>query len=567
MIQDICNWLTANSTGIIFTLLLCLCLGYAIGKVKLGIISLGATVGTLLMGVVISALVGNYAQYSIPGEFRSIFFCLFIFALGYDVGPAFVKNLKSSGLKLILMAMIFTVVALGVGVGCYYVFGLGKGELVGLFAGCTTQSSILGSAQSMMTSLGIEGEVAKEMNTNMTAAYALGYLISYAGCVLFIKLVMPYVVGCKGAPGLRDAVKKSVEKNGFTETGKGSLFNGIRLRTYRLDEGELIGVTIGELEKKLGERVMVESLIRPDKGGAPACVDFTDQTALAKGDVVALLGDIDQIAPLASEGITEVTDQAYQKVTIVKKKIVVTKDIAEDELGALFGDHILPAEATRNGKRLTDLRSFKHGDVLTLIGTQKALQKITKAVGYTVDSGENSNIIYMSAGMLVGLLVGILSITIAGVPIGLGTSGGLILLGILCGWYNDKNPSRGYISPGARSLMKNIGLNLFVACLGLSSGASFVSSVVSMGVPMIISIVLMSLIPHVLTVLIAKFLLKLDPVDLLGGTCGSGTNTAALNALVDETGSSIFAASYTPAYAMANITLTFLGVISIALFH
>lgn len=569
MFTNLCTWLATNSTGVIFTLLACLALGYAVGGVKFGPIALGSTVGTLLIGVVISAVVGSQAAYDVPASLRYIFFFLFIFALGYQVGPVFVKSLKSSGIKLILQAVMFTFIALLVGIGCKFVFGLENGELIGLYAGTMTQSSILGAAQSMMPGLGITGAAAEEMNARMTAAYALGYLISYAGCVIFIKCVMPYVVGCKGVPGLRDEVKKEIEKNGHQDdTRQPALFNHIRIRTFRVGaSSELAGQTVSALEARFPDKLLVETLLREQSGADPKTVPFTADTTLQTGDVVALVGELECLTETAALGLEEVADAKYQKIFINRKTIVLTKDVDAAARQTVLDGQVVVAEARRGGKMVDAAGPLLRGDVLELLGSDKALQRVVKAVGYAVDSSDDTNVIFMSAGMMVGLLVGILSITLAGVPIGLGTSGGLILLGIFCGWYNEQKPGKGYISPGALWLMKSIGLNLFVACLGLTSGATFLSSIQEMGVPMVLSILIMSLLPHVLTVLAAKVLLHLSPVELLGGTCGSGTNTAALNALSDETGSSIFAASYTPAYAMANITLTFLGVIGIALFH
>jgi putative transport protein len=567
MFSVICNWL-ASDTGLIFTLFVCLALGYAIGNVALGPISLGPTVGTLLAAVVIAIAVGSTAQFAPPAALRAIFFDLFIFALGYDVGPAFVRSLKSSGLRLIVMSVLFTVVSLGIGVGCYFFLHLGNGELAGLFAGAMTQSTILGAAQTMMASLGVTGDAATQMNAEMTAAFALGYLLSYAGCVILIKAALPYVLGVKGVPGLKNEVKKISDKVSYKgDPSDESVFGSIRLRTFLAAED--LTLTVGALRQRFDERLQVEALFRGSGDGDPAAVGFDDGTSLRKGDVVALIGDLERMPEIEKHGFVEVTDRKYQKAVIVKAKMAVTKDFGMTAAQAreMFSEHVMPVQAARNGKPLDDLTSFRHGDVVTVMGLKNSVQKVIKAYGYPVNAGADSDVIIMSIGMIAGILIGIVTVNISGIPFSFGASGGVMFLGIFCGWYNGKNPRVGYISPGARWIMKSVGLNVFVACLGLSSGASFVSAIRSMGVNVIIAVFILSFLPHIVTVLLGKYVLRLNPIDALGGICGAGTNTAALNGLVEETGSSLFVAAYTPAYAMGNIVLTFLGTISVALFH
>jgi putative transport protein len=559
MFSEICGWLTSD-TGLIFTVFVCLALGYAIGNVKLGPLSLGSTVGTLLVAVVIAIAAGNTAQFAPPPALRAIFFDLFIFALGYDVGPAFVQSLKSSGLRLIAMAVLFTAVSLGVGVGCHYFLHLGNGELAGLFAGAMTQSTILGAAQTMMTSLGVTGDAATRMNAEMTAAYALGYLLSYAGCVILIKIALPRVLGVKGVAGLKNEVKKLSDKVGYKgDPSEESVFGPIRLRAF-LATGDLT-LTVGELQQRFDGRLQVEALFRD---GADA-VNFDDGAPIRKGDVTALIGDLEKMSEIEKLGFEEVTDRKYQKVVVVKAKMTVTKDF--DAARGMFSEHVMPVKAVRNGKNLDDLTSFRHGDVVVVMGAKNSVRRVVKEYGYPISAGADSDVIIMSLGMVAGILIGIITVNVSGIPFSFGAGGGIMFLGIFCGWYNGKNPRVGYISPGARWVMKSVGLNVFVACLGLTSGASFVSAIQSMGVNVIIAVVVISFLPHIVTVLLGKYVLRLNPIDALGGTCGAGTNTAALNGLVEETGSSLFVAAYTPAYAMGNIVLTFLGTISVALFH
>ncbi len=569
MLEHFFIWLATDTSGIIFSLFLCLALGHIFGTIKFGFITLGTTVGSLFVAVTLSIVASSYAHYEMPSIFSNIFFFLFIFALGYDVGPGFVQSLKASGVKLIIMAFFFCTIMLGLGIACYYFFNLDNGELVGLFAGASTQSSVLGSATAMMQALNLPAEEINTMTTKMTVAYAFGYLISYAGCVIIIKTLLPYLAGCRNIDGVRNEIKKAVAAGTHVlEQDEGSIFNNLKLRTYSISpDSKLIGMSIQDFQKEFANKLIIETVIKELTNDNVECIAFDNQYVLQAGDVVAILGELKYINKLLELGAIEVTDDKYQKAFITKSTLVITRNLDISEVETLFGNHIMPVKAARNGKTFTDFSSFKHGDVVEFMGTKAALSYLTKEIGYPVDAGEDSDIVYLCGGILAGIILGLISININGVAVGLGTSAGLIVLGIICGWYNDKNPNKCYINPGARWLMKNIGLNFFVICLGLTSGAAFIPALKEMGAPMITSVFIMAFIPHVITILFARFVLKLNPIDLLGGCTGCGTNIAALNGLVEDTGSSIFANAFTPTYAIANILLTMLGPISVGFFH
>jgi putative transport protein len=147
-------------------------------------------------------------------------------------------------------------------------------------------------------------------------------------------------------------------------------------------------------------------------------------------------------------------------------------------------------------------------------------------------------------------------LTVFSIPITLGAGGGTLFMGLFFGWYQSKHPNIGQIPSSARWFLKSVGLNAFIAVVGLSAGASFVGALQSMGYMILVIGALLSVVPHLISLYFGKYVLKLDAIDIIGGQCGAGTVTAALNAVTDETGSSIFALSYTPEYAVGNVLLT-----------
>jgi putative transport protein len=193
------------------------------------------------------------------------------------------------------------------------------------------------------------------------------------------------------------------------------------------------------------------------------------------------------------------------------------------------------------------------------------LNKVVKEFGYARNTGIDTDVSYMSTGICIGLLVGMITLTAFNIPITLGAGGGALFLGLFFGWYQSRHPNIGQIPPSARWFLKSVGLNAFIAVVGITAGASFVVAMKSMGFMVLIIGAVLSIVPHIISIYFGKYVLKLDAIDIIGGQCGAGTVTAALNAITDETGSSVFALSYTPGYAVGNILLTVLGPLIIVL--
>ena len=209
-----------------------------------------------------------------------------------------------------------------------------------------------------------------------------------------------------------------------------------------------------------------------------------------------------------------------------------------------------------------ELKALDH---LTLVGSKAAISKAVKKLGYVKDTGTETDISFISIGLVVGLLIGAISFVVSKIPITLGSGGGALIGGLLFGYYQDRHSNYGLMPKATRWFCKSVGLNLFIAIVGLTSGASFISALQSMGLKVLLIGILVTILPHIASVYFGRFVLKLDAVDIIGALCGAGTCTAALNGVVEECDSSIFAIAYTPGYAMGNILLTVLGPLVVAI--
>ena len=552
--SDIAHYLIANPVISIFV---CLALGYLIGKLKIKSFTIGATVGTLLVGLLISLVFKGVGTYQIDGTVKTIFFSLFIFAIGYEVGPSFFASLKSSGLKIIILSLFFAVAAFVVSMALFKAFGIGAGEAGGILAGSLTQSAILGTADSTMKGM-LSGTELKTAESQMAIAYALTYVFGTVGVVVFLKNGAAKLIGVN----LTDTVKKKIDQTNFHESSSdNSVVGNIKARAFCIENGaEFIGKTIGSVEEQYGDDLTITKIIRKGKK-----VSLAPDVQLLEGDTVTIIGLLDAVLHFEAPGMKETDDSEALKLDVIKQEIVLTNHFSVDVIKHLSENGIVISERKRDKNALSEDQALKALDHLTLVGPKALITKVVKKLGYVKDTGTETDVSFISMGLVVGLLIGAISFVVSGIPITLGSGGGALIGGLLFGYYQDKHSNYGLMPKATRWFCKSVGLNLFIAIVGLTSGASFLSALQSMGVKVLLIGVLVTILPHIASVYFGKFVLKLDAVDIIGALCGAGTCTAALNGVVEEYESSIFAVAYTPGYAMGNILLTVLGPLVVAI--
>ena len=552
--SDIAHYLIANPVISIF---ICLALGYLIGKLKIKSFTIGATVGTLLVGLLISLVFKGAGTYQIDGTVKTIFFSLFIFAIGYEVGPSFFASLKSSGLKIIILSLFFAVAAFVVSIVLFKAFGIGAGEAGGILAGSLTQSAILGTADSTMKGM-LSGTELKTAESQMAIAYALTYVFGTVGVVVFLKNGAAKLIGVN----LTDTVKKKIDQTNFHESSsENTVVGNIKARAFCIENGaEFIGKTIGSVEEQYGDDLTITQIIRKGKK-----VNLASDVQLLEGDTVTIIGLLDAVLHFEAPGMKETDASEALKLDVIKQEIVLTNHFSLDVIKHLSENGIVISERKRDNNVLSEDQALKALDHLTLVGPKALIAKVVKKLGYVKDTGTETDVSFISMGLVVGLLIGAISFVVSGIPITLGSGGGALIGGLLFGYYQDKHSNYGLMPKATRWFCKSVGLNLFIAIVGLTSGASFLSALQSMGVKVLLIGVLVTILPHIASVYFGRFVLKLDAVDIIGALCGAGTCTAALNGVVEEYESSIFAVAYTPGYAMGNILLTVLGPLVVAM--
>lgn len=548
-LTDVGKYIIANPALAIF---ICLGLGYLLGKVKIKSFTVGATVGTLLVGLLLSLALSAIPSDSmqISSLIKTIFFSLFIFTIGYEVGPSFFNSLKNSGIKIVILSVVFAAVAFGVCYGLFKAFSVSPGEAGGIVAGALTQSAVLGTAGETIKTI-MTGDAATQAAAELPIAYALTYVFGTAGLVLFMKNLAPKLLGVD----IKEATKKKIEETKFQEASEAAAISALKARAFAVNpDSALVGKTVADVEALEKGKLSVEGVFRGDKP-----LEYAPDTVIAAGDVITLMGYTDAMVTAQQSGLTETADGKYLAMSFTNGEIILTKHYNSEMLKDFEANGIIITDAKRGTAKVDDLSTLQKNDVISVTGPKSAVAKVAKEMGYVKDTGSESDVSFLSIGIVVGLLIGAICLTVSGIPITLGAGGGALVAGLIFGQYQSKHQNRGAIPAATRWFLKSVGLNLFIAVVGLMAGGSFLKALQSMGWEVLVIGALVTLLPHIITLYFGRFVLKLDAVDIIGGQCGAGTCTAALNGVVEETGSSIFALSYTPGYAVGNILITVLG--------
>jgi putative transport protein len=273
--------------------------------------------------------------------------------------------------------------------------------------------------------------------------------------------------------------------------------------------------------------------------------------------VLTVISTVRQMLTFDDEYMREVSDSQYLSLAIKTKEIIVTENL-DGSLVDLLSAHgiVLQSIVLKNGKKLsvTDAITPARGMTVKVSGVESSIEKAASALGYVKEMGIATDVPFVFTALAASVIFGALKIC----GFGLGDSTCALILGLVCGWFYNKNPRYGKFPESTRWFLKSVGLNLFIAAKALTTGlfAFDTKMLIILGVG-----VAVTLVPHIVTLFFCKYALKMDDADVLGGQCGSGTCTAALNSLTDAAGSSVFTASYATTNAVANILLTVLGVL------
>jgi putative transport protein len=539
---------------------LTLAIGFVIGRVRFGTFSLGNVVGTLLAGVLVGQL-----NVRVDPLVKVVFFDLFLFATGYKVGPQFFRGLKKNALSQALLTIVLCVTSLVTAVVSAKAMGYDCGTAAGLMAGAFTESTVIGTAGNTISRLDLPEAEKERLLNNIPVAYAVSYLVGTGFVVWFLSSLAPRLLRID----LRAESRKLEEQGAAgtrTESATRPAYREWDVRAYRIGASQ-VGRTVADVEASFApERLFIRRVRR----GAEI-LDAGPELVLRSGDAAVVAARRHVLVREGSPFGGEVEDRELLDFPLASLDIVVTrKEIADRDLAGVAAEHgrgVALFKLVRGGEEIPfgPDTILNRGDLLRLAGAEDDVERAGKALGYVERPSSETDVVFVGLGILIGGLVGALTLRVGDLPLSLTASGGALIMGLVFGWLRSVRPTFGRIPEPALWVFDTVGLAVFIGVVGLGAGPSFVAGLRSTGPSLLVVGFIVALTPHVAALLFGRYVLKMNPLILLGACAGAGTVTAALRAIQDEAGSKAPVLGYTVPYAIGNILLTAWGPVVVLL--
>jgi putative transport protein len=552
-------------------------LGYYFGKFTFRGIGLGSVTATLLAGVLVGQL-----GITIGTPLKATVFLMFLFAVGYGVGPQFVRGVAKDGLPQAIFAVIQCIFCLAVPVVIAKVAGYDMGYAAGLYSGSQTISAAMGLSTDAINRLGLAADEAKRLLDSMPVAYAVTYMFGTVGSAIVIALFGPALLRMD----LAAACKDYEEKQGGTKTlgGAGSAWHRWEVRAFQVKPGSMVnGLRAIEVEALIPDaRIFV---LRLRRNGV--IEEATADTVLREGDVVALAGAREVLVNALSrakaaaaggdatvEPPKEVDDPELLHMPIEGIDIYVTNKEVDDktlaELARLPAARGVFLRKITRGAVATSIPILPNtkvyrGDILDVVGRTEDTAAVTKLLGVPDRPTDVADVAFIGASITIGALIGALVWKVAGVPLTLSTAGGALIAGLVAGWLRSVHPTFGRIPTSTVWFMNSVGLNIFIAVVGISAGPGFVNGLKTQGIGLFLWGALATTVPLVLGMFMAKYIFRFHDALTLGIVSGARTTTASLGLVCDLGKSQVPALGYTVTYAVGNTFLTIWGMVMIML--
>jgi len=547
-------------------LFLSILLGTIIGRFHVKGVGFGSVVGTLIAGIVI----GIVAKPELPELLRWAFFYLFLFSIGYSVGPQFFGSLKTEALPQIALAVIVALAGLAAVIGVTAAFGFDEGLAVGLLSGGMTQSAALGTGLSAIAELPIPEAEKAALVANAPLADAITYGFGDLGLILFLTWLGPKIMR---ADLKREA--KALEET-LARGSAGQTFSGAHysLRAYVVENAQVAASSLRALEDRYADERLSVHRVHRGAGMLKLKPDLT----LQAGDRVVVSARRGAFLRADRDIGPEVDDPALLSVPLTTVAVVVTKPAAHGKtIGDLAQDRRARGvylESVKRGTQMMPRDSWtviERGDILQIVGAPDDVERAANYIGFVERDLAATDLTFLAGGICAGMLLGLLKMNVGGVMLGLGTAGSILVIGLVAGWARSRYPVFGAIPEPAQRLLMDVGLIVFIAVVGMHAGPHAVEAYDTSGGGFFASIfvagMIVTVVPLAVGTLAARYVLKMGPLMTLGGLAGAQTCTPGLNALREASDSNVGALGYTVPYAIGNILLTVWGPVVVAIVH
>lgn len=529
--------------AIVIVSLIC-AIGMALGKVKIAGISLGVTF-VFFIGI-IAGHIGLSIDPAMLKYAENFGLVIFVYALGLQVGPGFFSSLAHGGVKLNVLGLSLALLTLITAIALTYVTPVSIPDMMGLFCGATTNTPALGAVQQTLSQLGIP-------SSTPALGCAVTYPLGVVGVIIAIIIMRKLFIKPNE---ISDAPIGSIPKPKITE--------------FEVSNPGIYGKTIEEIARLSNCHFVISRLWHNGTVSIP-----TSSSHLEAGDrllVVSTPDDVEALHIVFGEqdktdwNATDIDWNAVDRQLVSQPFIVTRRQINGKTLGSLrlrnlYGVNI--SRVYRSGLALLatpDLR-LQLGDKIIVVGEQKAIDKIEPMIGNTINVLNEPNLFAVFIGIVLGIALGSIPFHFPGigVPISIGLAGGPIIMGILVGTFGPRLHMVTYTTTSANLMLRAIGLALYLACLGLESGAHFFETVFrSEGLLWILLGMLLTIVPVLILGLITVKVLKFDFGTTTGMLCGSMANPMALdyaNSILPGDHQSIAYATVYPLSMFARVIL------------
>jgi putative transport protein len=536
---------------------LAIALGVFIGRIHIGSFHLGSVAGALLMGLLIGQI-----GLEVPTGLKSVFFVMFIYAVGFKSGPEFFGSLNRGTLKLVVLSVVLCGTALAAILLMNAVFDFDAGFTAGLGAGALTDTAIMGTATSAINQLSIDTAAKAQLNSHMAIAYAITYLFGTIGLIVFVGSIAPKLLGVDLKASARELELElgiAKEEDAITVP-----YTRIVVRAHQVaDNGSANGQRIADVEKQ-HESLTVERVVR-----AGTVFERDEAFTLMAGDIVGVYALREAVGTLTqwigpeidhAESLSFPTREVDIVVTspeFAGKTIHQAKSRMESarRLGCFINT------ITRQGYELPLLPNtvLRRGDVITLTGRTASVEAVAKRLGRIRENNYKSDIAMHTLGMVLGSLLGLLSTHIGMIPVELGIGGGVLVAALVIGWYNSRHPEIGALPPAAQWAFSEFGLTAFGAVVGLLAGPAAFAAMKEQGLALLLSGAVVTIVPPLVALYFGRYVLRLHPMILFGALAGAQTEAASMNKIIEQSGSNTPVIGFTVCYAISNVLLAVCG--------
>ena len=537
-------------TGIAHTILLfalVIATGIYLGRFKVKGVSIGST-WILFVGILLSHF-GFRADPHILSFMKDFGLILFVFSIGLQVGPGFFHTFRTGGLKMNLLAFLMVILAVGVTLSIHFITGEDLRIMTGVMSGAVTNTPGLGAAQQTlsdaMSASGISQTVVADSTSSIASAYAVAYPLGVLGVIfllIFFKAIFKVDI---------DKEKEALDNEG-NEGG-----NAIRA-SYQVCNPALFGMTVASLIKDDGDRFVISRISHGGVVETPGPATVLNEgdnvlviTSQAHEEAVKILFGKELEIPF-SEWTAKKSSPVARKITITRSGLT-GKKLRELNVRSLYG--VTVTRVIRAGVELVANPNLylQMGDTLLVVGDEEGIDKVARLFGNKASRLSHPNLVPIFFGIVIGVIFGSIPIRFPGVPqpVKLGLAGGPLIISILLGYFGPKMKITTYTTVSANMMLREIGISFFLAAVGLGAGANFISAIVNGGYWWILYGFLITVVPIIVTVLVARLALKLNFYQICGLIAGSTTNPPVLAFAQGAYGTDYTSVNYATVYPLS----------------